>query len=76
MALGPSLMAARGPGDAEVGRCYLRARALCAKDAPELLHILSSVSPLANAEIVEQMEWFARDVMQPIRHPETSTRSR
>ena len=43
MALGPSLTAARGPGDPEVGRSYLRARALCAKDAPELLHILPGI---------------------------------
>jgi class 3 adenylate cyclase/tetratricopeptide (TPR) repeat protein len=43
MALGPSLMAARGPGDAEVGRAYLRARELCAPDAPELLHILPGI---------------------------------
>jgi class 3 adenylate cyclase len=43
MALGPSLIAARGPGDAEAGRAYLRARALCAPDAPELLHILPGI---------------------------------
>jgi class 3 adenylate cyclase/tetratricopeptide (TPR) repeat protein len=43
MALGPSLIAARGPGDAEAGSTYQRARALCAPDAPELLHILPGI---------------------------------
>jgi class 3 adenylate cyclase/tetratricopeptide (TPR) repeat protein len=43
MALGPSLIAARGPGDTEAGRTYLRARALCARDAPELMHILPGI---------------------------------
>ena len=43
MALGPSLIAARGPGDAEAGRNYLRARALCARDASELVHILPGI---------------------------------
>jgi len=43
MALGPSLIAARGPGDTEAGQAYLRARTLCAPDAPELLHILPGI---------------------------------
>ena len=43
MALGPSLIAARGPGDAEAGDTYQRARALCAPNAPELLHILPGI---------------------------------
>jgi class 3 adenylate cyclase/tetratricopeptide (TPR) repeat protein len=43
VALGPALIAACGPGDAEVGQTYLRARALCARDAPELVHVLPGI---------------------------------
>jgi class 3 adenylate cyclase/tetratricopeptide (TPR) repeat protein len=43
VALGPALNAAKGPGDEETGRVYLRARALCPDAAPELPHILSGL---------------------------------
>ncbi len=43
VALGPSLIAARGPGDVEAGRNYQRARKLCPDGAPELLHILPGI---------------------------------